>query len=164
MRRFCAIALCAITALALTVGLALAFDDREPPARPGQPEATLVPARDGAACIRLENGGGEACGPAADVAAGRLFLITVPAGGEPGQSVVPATGSTQAVVYGYQPDERAGRASIRGTAGQELGSSDVVDGIYRVEITTDAHARRMTEVRFDRADGAAEAPAPIDLD
>jgi hypothetical protein len=123
----------------------------------------LVPGRAGDACIGLESGAA-ACGPAADVAAGRLFLITVPASGEPRRSAVPATGSTEVVVYGYQPDKRAGRASIRGAEGQELGSADVVDGIYRVEITTDAHSKRMSEVRFDRADDAAAAPEPIDLD
>ena len=65
------------------------------------------------------------------------------------------------MVYGYQPDKRATRANIRGSAGQVLGSGEVVDGLYRVEITTDAHSRRMTQVRFG---DDADAPAPINLD
>jgi hypothetical protein len=120
----------------------------------------LVSGGDGDACIGLHDGSA-ACGPARDVAAGRLFLITVAATAEPGQSAIPATGSTKAVVYGYQPDKRATRANIRGSAGQVLGSGEVVDGLYRVEITTDAHSRRMTQVRFG---DDADAPAPINLD
>lgn len=120
----------------------------------------LISGGEGDACIGLQDGSA-ACGPAKDVAAGRLFLITVAATAEPGQSAIPATGATRAVVYGYQPDKRATRANIRGSAGQLLGSGNVVDGLYRVEITTDAYSRRITQVRF--GDGA-DAPAPINLD
>jgi hypothetical protein len=131
----------------------------------GGSEVFLVPGDDGDACIGLEDGSA-ACGPAADVAAGRLFLITVSANGEPGDrpSVVPATGSARAVVYGYQPDKNAAHASILGADRQVLGSGEVVDGMYRIEMTTDAHAKRMTEVRFYSANGLTGAPAPIDLD
>lgn len=129
----------------------------------GSTDVFLVSGGDGDACIGLEDGSA-ACGPAADVAAGRLFLITVPASAEPGQSAIPATGSAKAVVYGYQPDDRAARAIIRGTEGQVLGSGNVVDGIYRVEITTDSHSRRMTEVRFAAGDDETQAPAPVNLD
>lgn len=66
--------------------------------------------------------------------------------------------------YGYQPDDGAARASILSTEGQVLGSSEVVDGIYRVKITTDAHSRRMTEVRFDAAGDTTQPPAAIELD
>lgn len=129
----------------------------------GGTEVFLVPGHDGDACIGLKDGSA-ACGPAADVAMGRLFLITVPANAEQGLSAIPTTGSAKAVVYGYQPGDRAARASVLGTERQVLGSGDVVEGVYRVKITTDAHSRRMTEVRFDTAGDTTQAPAPINLD
>lgn len=67
-------------------------------------------------------------------------------------------------VYGYQPNDRAARASILGAEGQVLSSGDVVDGLYGIEITADADSRRFTGVRFDAADGSSNAPAPVDLD
>jgi hypothetical protein len=129
----------------------------------GGTKVFLVPGDDGDACIGLADGSA-ACGPSADVAAGRLFLIAVPASGEPQRSAIPVTGTTKATVYGYQPDDRAARASILGAEGQVLGSGDIVDGLYGIEITTDAHSRRFTGVRFDAADESSDAPAPVNLD
>lgn len=123
----------------------------------------LVSGDGGDACIGLADGSA-ACGPASQVAAGRLFLITVAASGRPAEpSPIPSNDSTEATVYGFQPEDGAARASILGTDGQVLGSSEVVDGIYRVTITTDAHSRRMTQVRFDAASDTTPPPAAIEL-
>jgi hypothetical protein len=122
-------------------------------------EVFLVSGGGGDLCIGLRDGSA-ACGPASEVAAGRLFLIVVRAAAGSRHSVIPAVGSAHAVLYGYQPDGGAERASVLGPSGQSLGSGDVVDGVYRVELTLDAGARRMVKVRFD---GQAP-PAPIDLD
>lgn len=101
----------------------------------------LVSGDGGDACIGLANGS-SACGPASQVASGRLLLITAAATGPPAEtSPVPANGSAEATVY-----------------------SEIVDGIYRVKITTDAQSRRMTEVRFDAAGGTTPAPDAIKLD
>lgn len=123
----------------------------------------LVPGDDGEGCIGLEDGGA-ACGPADTVARGRLLLITVDGGGEAPALPVPANGSVTAVVYGYQPDRRAERASILAADGQVLGSAAIVDGLWRIEIRTNSQSRRMTQIRFEAADGSAPSPPPVDLE
>jgi hypothetical protein len=95
-------------------------------------EVFLVSGDGGAACIGLADGSA-ACGPGSQVASGHLFLITIPAAGGPEDqpSPIPAKGSAEATVYGYQPKPGAAWASIVGAEGQVLGRGKVVDGIYR---------------------------------
>jgi hypothetical protein len=128
-------------------------------------EVFLVTGEGGDACIGLADGRA-ACGSASQVASGRLFLITVAATGRPADqpSPIPPSGSVRATVYGHQPQPGAATAFVLGAEGQVLGRGDVVDGVYRVTITTNARAGRMTEVRFEAADASAAAPPPIELD
>jgi hypothetical protein len=123
----------------------------------------LVPGEDGDACIGLDDGSA-ACGPATEVAAGRVFLIMVAGAAGSQRSAVPAEGSAQVDVYGYQPADGAARAVVLGAAGQPLGSGEVVEGLYRVKVKTDAQFRRISAVRFESAVDATTAPPPVPLD
>lgn len=110
---------------------------------PDGSDVWIVPGEDGGACIGIADGS-KVCGPAAEVAAGRLQLFQVP------QNAVRAapTSSITVTILGYNPQANIAEATLLAPNDEVLGEAALTEGVYKITVKDTDFTRRPDRIRY----------------